>query len=163
MIANHGQSVQYIHDDIGVNSRLDSIQAAVLRVKLRELDQYASARNKAADYYDKAFAHHPKIKTPVRAKNSTHVFHQYTLTLNGVDRDKMKEFLSDKNIPAMIYYPKPLHRQTAYRDFPIAGHGLPVSERLAEEVLSLPMHPYLDAATQDHIVTTLISIMKAHA
>ena len=143
MIANHGQSVQYIHDDIGVNSRLDSIQAAVLRIKLRELDHYAAARNKAADYYDKAFANHPKIKTPVRAKNSTHVFHQYTLTLNGVDRDKMKEFLAEKNIPAMIYYPKPLHTQKAYQNPKYSDADFPITVTLCKNVISLPMHTEL--------------------
>jgi dTDP-4-amino-4,6-dideoxygalactose transaminase len=91
MIANHGQSIQYYHDDIGVNSRLDSIQAAVLRCKLPHLDEYAKARNFAANYYDKAFSGNSKIKTPSRAKNSTHVFHQYTLVLNGVDRNELKD------------------------------------------------------------------------
>jgi len=102
MIAHHGQSKQYIHDVLGVNSRLDTIQAAVLKVKLKQLDNYAKARNNAADFYDKAFANHPKIKTPARAKFSTHVFHQYTLKLNGVDRDKLREFLAERNIPSMI-------------------------------------------------------------
>lgn len=140
MIANHGQSVQYVHDDIGVNSRLDSIQAAILRVKLRELDNYAAARNKAAAYYDKAFANHPKIKTPVRAKNSNHVFHQYTLTLNGVDRDKLKEFLATKEIPAMIYYPKPLHTQKAYESPRYKDADFPITVELCKNVISLPMH-----------------------
>ncbi|HET6990680.1 MAG TPA: DegT/DnrJ/EryC1/StrS family aminotransferase, partial [Bacteroidia bacterium] len=105
MIANHGQSTLYQHDSIGVNSRLDSIQAAVLRIKLRHLDEYAAARNAVADYYDKAFSNHPKLKIPARVKNSSHVFHQYTLTLNGVDRAKLREHLAAKGIPAMIYYP----------------------------------------------------------
>src|SRR6218665_412067 len=100
MIANHGQSVLYVHDSIGVNSRLDSIQAAVLRIKLRELDNYAAARNKAAAFYDKAFANHPKLKTPARVPFSDHVFHQYTLQLNGVDRAALREFLAGKEIPA---------------------------------------------------------------
>ena len=113
MIANHGQSVQYVHDDIGVNSRLDSIQAAILRCKLPHLDEYASARNFAADFYNKAFAANTKIKTPVRASNSTHVFHQYTLLLDGVDRNELREYLASKNIPSMIYYPHPLHHQKA--------------------------------------------------
>ncbi len=95
MIANHGQSVQYVHDSIGVNSRLDTIQAAILKVKLRDLDNYAAARNKAANYYDKAFANHPKLKTPARAKFSNHVFHQYTLQLNGVDRTALREYLAE--------------------------------------------------------------------
>ena len=156
MIANHGQSVQYIHDDIGVNSRLDSIQAAVLRIKLRELDHYAAARNKAADYYDKAFANHPKIKTPVRAKNSTHVFHQYTLTLNGVDRDKMKEFLSEKNIPAMIYYPKPLHTQKAYQNPNYSDADFPITVALCKNVISLPMHTELNEEQLKYITDAVV-------
>src|ERR1019366_7982913 len=108
MIANHGQLVQYVHDSIGVNSRLDSIQAAVLRIKLRNLDNYARVRNKAAEYYDKAFASNPKLKIPARAKYSNHVFHQYTLQLNNIDRNALREFLASKEIPAMIYYPIPL-------------------------------------------------------
>jgi dTDP-4-amino-4,6-dideoxygalactose transaminase len=156
MIANHGQSVQYIHDDIGVNSRLDSIQAAVLRIKLRELDQYAAARNKAADYYDKAFANHSKIKTPIRAKNSTHVFHQYTLTLNGVDRDKMKEFLSEKNIPAMIYYPKPLHTQKAYQNPNYSDADFPITVALCKTVISLPMHTELNEEQLKYITDAVV-------
>ncbi len=143
MIANHGQSVQYIHDDIGVNSRLDSIQAAILRIKLRDLDNYAAARNKAAAYYDKAFANNPKIKTPVRAKNSTHVFHQYTLVLNGIDRDKLREFLATKDIPAMIYYPKPLHHQKAYANPAFTDEKFPITVDLCKKVISLPMHTEL--------------------
>src|SRR5574340_395432 len=108
VIANHGQRVQYYHDEIGVNSRLDNIQAAVLRIKLRHLDEYAAARNRAADFYDKAFAGNKFIKTPARVKHSNHVFHQYTLQLNNVDRDKLREHLSSKGIPSMIYYPVPL-------------------------------------------------------
>lgn len=144
MIAHHGQSVQYVHDVLGVNSRLDTIQAAVLKIKLKHLDEYAAARNKAADYYDKALANHPKLKTPKRVKNSTHVFHQYTLQLNGVDRTALREFLSQRGIPAMIYYPIPLHMQKAYEDSRYKAGDFPVTEDLCKRVLSLPMHTELE-------------------
>lgn len=145
MIANHGQSVQYVHDSIGVNSRLDSIQAAILRIKLRSLDNYCKARNKAADYYDKAFSSNSKITMPARAKNSTHVFHQYTLLLaDGVDRNALREFLAAKGIPAMIYYPIALHMQKAYTDPRYKEGDFPVTENLCKRVISLPMHTELD-------------------
>lgn len=156
MIANHGQSVQYIHDEIGVNSRLDTIQAAILRIKLRKLDQYAVARNKAASYYDKAFANHPKIKTPVKANYSTHVFHQYTLQLDGVNRDGLKEYLATKEIPAMIYYPKPLHMQKAYRDERYKEGDFPITEKLCSSVISLPMHTELDEETLQYITNEVL-------
>ncbi|HLG02527.1 MAG TPA: DegT/DnrJ/EryC1/StrS family aminotransferase [Bacteroidia bacterium] len=160
IIANHGQTVQYYHDMIGVNSRLDSIQAAVLRVKLRHLDEYAAARNHAADYYDKAFANHPKIKTPARAKNSTHVFHQYTLQLNGVDRNKLREHLAGLEIPAMIYYPVPLHLQKAYQDPRYKEGDFPVTEKLCASVISLPMHTELDEETLTYITKSVLEFVK---
>jgi len=160
MIANHGQSVQYYHDSIGVNSRLDSIQAAILRIKLRELDSYAKARNAAAAYYDKAFANHPKVKTPARAKNSTHVFHQYTLQLKGVDRAALKDYLASKDIPAMIYYPVPLHLQKAYTDARYKAGDFPVTEQLCATVISLPMHTELDAETLKYITSEVLSFLN---
>lgn len=160
MIANHGQSVQYVHDSIGVNSRLDSIQAAVLGIKLKHLDEYAAARNKAAAYYDKAFANNPKLKTPARAKNSTHVFHQYTLQLNGVDRAKLKEYLASKDIPAMIYYPIPLHMQKAYHDPRYKEGDFPITEKLCKTVLSLPMHTELDEDTLKYITESILEFVK---
>lgn len=160
MIANHGQSVQYYHDSIGVNSRLDSIQAAILRIKLRELDGYAKARNAAAAYYDKAFANHPKVKTPARAKNSTHVFHQYTLQLKGVDRAALKDYLASKDIPAMIYYPVPLHLQKAYTDARYKAGDFPVTEQLCATVISLPMHTELDAETLKYITSEVLSFLN---
>jgi dTDP-4-amino-4,6-dideoxygalactose transaminase len=156
MIANHGQSVQYVHDSIGVNSRLDSIQAAILRIKLRHLDTYAAARNKAAAYYDKAFANHPKIKTPVRAKNTTHVFHQYTLQLSGVDRNALREFLASKEIPAMVYYPIPLHMQKAYANPRYKEGDFPVTEKLCSSVISLPMHTELDEEQLKYITEAVL-------
>lgn len=160
MIANHGQSVQYVHDSIGVNSRLDSIQAAILRIKLRRLDDFAAARNKAAAYYDKAFANHPKIKTPARAKNTTHVFHQYTLQLNGVDRNALREFLASKEIPAMIYYPIPLHMQKAYTDPRYKEGDFPVTEKLCASVISLPMHTELDEEQLKYISDAVLEFCK---
>jgi dTDP-4-amino-4,6-dideoxygalactose transaminase len=160
MIANHGQSVQYVHDSIGVNSRLDSIQAAILRIKLRQLDAYAAARNKAAAFYDKAFANHPKIKTPMRAKNTTHVFHQYTLQLNGVDRAALREYLASKDIPAMIYYPIPLHMQKAYTDPRYKEGDFPVTEKLCACVISLPMHTELEEEQLTYITDAVLEFCK---
>lgn len=153
MMANHGQSVQYYHDEIGINSRLDSIQAAVLRIKLRHLDQYAAARNHAAAYYDQAFAGNAKVITPVRFANSTHVFHQYTLQLNGVDREGLRNHLADKGIPAMIYYPVPLHLQKAYTDVRYKNGDFPITEELCKKVISLPMHTELTKEQLDLIIS----------
>ncbi len=160
IIANHGQSAQYIHDSIGVNSRLDSIQAAILRIKLRDLDNYATARNKAASYYDKAFANHPKLKTPARASYSNHIFHQYTLQLNGVDRTALREYLASKDIPAMIYYPIPLHLQKAYMDERYKKGDFPVTEQLCASVISLPMHTELDEETLKYITTSILEYLR---
>jgi dTDP-4-amino-4,6-dideoxygalactose transaminase len=113
-IVNHGMYKRYYHDEVGVNSRLDSVQAAVLRVKLPLLDSYNAARRSAADYYDKAFANNPNILTPKRAENSTHVFHQYTLRILNGKRNELQAFLAEKEIPAMIYYPVALRKQKAY-------------------------------------------------
>lgn len=160
MIAHHGQSVQYVHDVLGVNSRLDTIQAAVLKVKLKHLDEYAVARNKAANFYDKAFANNPKLVTPVRAKNSTHVFHQYTLQLVGIDRQKLRDQLSEKGIPAMIYYPIPLHMQNAYKSDRYKQGDFPVTEKLCASVLSLPMHTELDEETLKYITDSVLELIK---
>ncbi len=160
MIANHGQSVQYYHDVVGVNSRLDSIQAAVLRIKLRHLDEYAKARQKAAAYYNKAFANHPKIKTPARSQHSTHVFHQYTLVLEGADRNKLREYLATKDIPAMVYYPVPLHLQKAYKDPRYKEGAFPVTEHLCASVISLPIHTELSEETQSYITGAVLEFLK---
>ena len=156
MIANHGQSVQYVHDSIGVNSRLDTIQAAVLRIKLRHLDEYAQARNKAAAYYDKAFAGNPKIKAPLRVKFSNHVFHQYTVQLSGVDRTGLREFLANAGIPSMIYYPIPLHMQKAYLDPRYKEGDFPITEKLCASVISFPMHTELDEETLKFITDNVL-------
>jgi dTDP-4-amino-4,6-dideoxygalactose transaminase len=159
-IANHGQSKQYIHDKVGVNSRLDSIQAAILRIKLRELDNYSKERNKAANYYDTAFANHPKLKTPARVTFSNHVFHQYTLQLHGVDRDDLRNFLSEKEVPAMIYYPIPLHLQEAYTDPRYTEGDFPVTEQLCASVVSLPMQTELDNEQLKHITDSVLEYLN---
>lgn len=151
-IANHGMVVRYYHDMVGVNSRLDSIQAAVLDVKLKYLDDYIAARQKAAAYYDKAFAGNDNILTPVKSAHSTHVYHQYTLRLQGIDRDALRAELSDKGIPAMVYYPVPLHMQKAYKDARYVEGDFPIAERLSGCVLSLPMHTELDEEQLEYIV-----------
>lgn len=159
-IANHGQTRLYYHDIVGVNSRLDTIQAAVLRVKLKHLDSYATARNRAADYYDRAFKNHPKIKTPARAKNSTHVFHQYTLTLHDVDRDWFSTELEKAGIPNKVYYPIPQHLQKAYNLKNYQAGDLPVSESLSKKVISLPMHSELSSEQLEYITDSLLNILN---
>ena len=149
MIANHGQSKQYYHDIVGCNSRLDSMQAAVLDIKLKHLDEYAEARGKAANFYDKAFANQSKITTPFRASYSSHVFNQYTLILEETNnpanfRDGLKKFLADHKIPSMIYYPVPGHKQKMFAHFNTASLDMPVTDWLTERVISLPMHTELD-------------------
>lgn len=163
MICNHGQSVLYYHDEIGVNSRLDSIQAAILRIKLRHLDEYVAARNKAAAHYDRAFANNPKVKTPARAAKSNHVFHQYTLQLNGVNRDELRHYLADKSIPAMIYYPVPLHMQKAYTDPRYKEGMFPVTEQLCKCVISLPMHTELDEQQLEFITSNVLDFINNHS
>jgi UDP-2-acetamido-2-deoxy-ribo-hexuluronate aminotransferase len=144
MIANHGQNRRYYHELVGCNSRLDSIQAAVLNVKLKKLDEYIDARRAAADFYDNAFKAHPKITTPYRAPYSHHVFHQYTLILEGVDRNGLNEWLAGQHIPSMIYYPVPAHRQQMFAAFGGADYNLATTDWLTERVISLPIHTELD-------------------
>lgn len=155
IIANHGQTRQYYHDEVGVNSRLDSIQAAILRIKLRRLNEYAVARNKAAAWYDKAFADSPEIAIPARYPNSSHVFHQYTLKAKGFDRDALKDFLMEKGVPCMIYYPVPLHLQKAYMDPRYKKGDFPVTEELCDTVFSLPMQTELDQEQLEYITNTV--------
>ncbi len=159
MIAHHGQSVQYVHDVLGVNSRLDTIQAAVLKVKLKKLDEYAAARNHAADYYDKAFGGHGKIVTPARAAYSDHVFHQYTLQINGADRTKLREGLAEKGIASMIYYPIPLHMQKAFASERYGEGDFPVTEKLCASVLSLPMHTELSDEDLAFITSSVLELL----
>lgn len=157
MVANHGQSKQYYHDSIGVNSRLDSIQAAILRKKLPHLDGYNAARKKAADYYTNAFNEVEWLEAPFLDNKSTHVFHQYTLKTKGVDRFELRDYLQNKGVPAMIYYPVPLHLQKAYLDDRYKAGDFPVTEELCETVISLPMHTELTNEIQDFIIETIKS------
>jgi dTDP-4-amino-4,6-dideoxygalactose transaminase len=140
MIANHGQAEKYYHSVIGVNSRLDSIQAAILNVKLKHLDEYCTARKRAADFYDASFSEIEELKTPVRQSNSTHVFHQYTLQVKDGRRDDLQKHLQTSGIPSMIYYPVPLYRQKAFAPFVTSDFVLPITEKLCVSVLSLPIH-----------------------
>jgi len=155
-IVNHGMFVRYYHDLVGVNSRLDSLQAAVLDIKLKRLDNYNESRQRAANYYSAAFADNPHIQTPITASFTNHVFHQYTLILNGVDRDKLVSYMNEKQIPAMIYYPVPLHLQKAYRSERYKAGDFPVSESLSSSVISLPMHTELDEEQLKYIAGSLL-------
>ena len=161
VVVNHGMVVRYYHDYVGVNSRLDSIQAAVLKVKLTRLDDYAAARNKAAEYYDQAFRNHPNLKTPARFDRSTHVFHQYTLVTEGIDRNALQDFLAKKEVPAMIYYPVPLHMQKAYLDPRYKEGDFPVTEHLCRTVISLPMHTELDEEQLEYITSSVLEFFAS--
>lgn len=160
MIANHGQSVQYVHDLIGVNSRLDALQAAILRVKLKYLDQYTQARQDVALRYNEAFKDFPQIANPYLADYSTHVYHQYTLKLNGTERDDMKNWLAEQGIPSMIYYPLPLHHQKAFSNSIYKADELKITEDLCQRVLSLPMSPNLDIEQQNYIIHKIKEYLK---
>ena len=165
MIANHGQARQYHHDVVGCNSRLDTIQAAILDIKLKQLDEYNTARKAAADFYDKAFEGHPKIKTPFRAGYSKHVFHQYTLLLedgnnSSVLRNELKEFLAGHKIPSMIYYPVPGHRQKMFEQFNVASQVMPVTDWLTERVFSLPVHTELDEEQLQFISSKMLEFLE---
>ena len=157
MTANHGQKVKYHHDIIGCNSRLDTIQAAVLEVKLRHLDGYCEARRTAAHRYNEMLQGVDGIELPVEVHYSTHVYHQYTLKVADGRRDALKEFLASKGIPSMIYYPLPLHRQKAYAQ---DGTGLKIAEALADSVLSLPMHTELSVEAQERIAGAVAGFFK---
>jgi dTDP-4-amino-4,6-dideoxygalactose transaminase len=161
MMANHGQNKRYYHAHVGVNSRLDSIQAAILDIKLKHLDAYAEKRREAAAHYDKAFAGMDQLVVPVRQHNSTHVFHQYTLKVKDGKRDELQTYLKEKGLPSMIYYPVPLYEQEAYK-----GLGdrqvdfLPVTDQLCKEVISLAMHSELNQEQLEHITETVKSFWK---
>ncbi|MFZ6000482.1 MAG: DegT/DnrJ/EryC1/StrS family aminotransferase [Bacteroidota bacterium] len=153
MMANHGQRIKYHHDSIGINSRLDTLQAAVLNVKLKYLDEYTRKRNEVARYYDEALAGISEVKTPVRMKYSTHVFHQYTLRVEK--RDELKKFLESKGVPTMIYYPVPLHFQNAYRRAEFGPGSFPVTEALSKTVISLPIHTEMTDEELAYITQTI--------
>ena len=158
-ITNHGMQVRYYYDRVGVNSRLDTIQAAILNVKLKHLNNYNEARLKAADYYDNAFASNPHIQIPYRVPWSSHIFHQYTLQIKNGQRDQLKQNLEKAGIPAMIYYPVPLHLQTAYKHLNYSKEDFPVTSRLCESVLSLPMHTELDEEQLKYISAKVLEFL----
>lgn len=156
MLVNHGQSKQYYHDSIGVNSRLDSIQAAILNVKLNFLDKYIEARRKAAAYYNKAFQNSKFITVPFEAKYGKHVYHQYTIKVTQ-GRNELQKHLAAKQIPSMIYYPVPAHLQKAYSYYGFAKGDFPVTEKLCEQVISLPMHTELDEEQLNYIIENVLN------
>jgi UDP-2-acetamido-2-deoxy-ribo-hexuluronate aminotransferase len=162
MIANHGQKIKYHHDMIGVNSRLDTLQAAVLNVKLKYIEEYERARNDVAEFYDRELSSLPFLETPFRSLYSTHVFHQYTVQTKGIDRDAFKAYLESKGIPSMIYYPVPLHLQQAYRRDEYPEGSFQITERLSETVLSLPIHTEMKVSQLSYICE-VIKQFPAHA
>jgi UDP-2-acetamido-2-deoxy-ribo-hexuluronate aminotransferase len=163
MISNHGQSKQYHHDVVGCNSRLDNLQAAILRIKLRNLDRFNTSRREVADHYDAFFSQFPEIKTPKRAENSTHVFHQYTLQVEGIDRNEMRAFLAEKEIPAMIYYPIPAHKQKMFEAFGSGDTILPITDWLTERVISLPIHTEMTKEQLNTICNGVAEFVKVNS
>lgn len=161
MIANHGQNRRYYHDRVGVNSRLDAMQAALLHVKLKALDEFSAARRKAADYYDAAFAELEEVQTPYRAPYSSHVFHQYTLLVPADQRDALQAHLQAAEVPCMIYYPLPLHEQAAFEGFARKAKAeLPNTEMLCQQVISLPMHSELEADQLAYVAEQVKAFFK---
>lgn len=161
MIANHGQSKKYYHEVLGVNSRLDTLQAAILEIKLKYLNNYSDARNSAASYYDQHLKQISEIQTPFRAGNSSHVFHQYTIQVLNGKRDALQQYLKTQNIPSMIYYPLPLFDQNAFKAIGRCTGDLAISTRLCQQVLSLPIHTEMDESRLNYIVKTIHSFFYA--
>jgi UDP-2-acetamido-2-deoxy-ribo-hexuluronate aminotransferase len=159
-IANHGMKVKYHHDDIGINSRLDTIQAAILRVKLKHLDLFNQARRNVAEKYDEAFESCHSLLVPERVPYSTHIFHQYTLKVTNGKRDELKKYLESKKIPSMVYYPGPLHVQEAYKYLGYNEMEFPVTTKLCKEVLSLPMHPDMEQDQIDYIINNILNFFS---
>jgi UDP-2-acetamido-2-deoxy-ribo-hexuluronate aminotransferase len=160
MIANHGQSKRYYHDVVGCNSRLDTIQAAILNVKLPHLDEYIEARRAVALKYDQAFSGNPKIRTPYRDPRTKHVFHQYTVILDGPDRDGLNKFLAEHNIPSMIYYPVPAHRQKMFAAFGGGDYQLEITDWLTERVISFPIHTEMQEEQQELIISKVLEYIN---
>lgn len=160
MVASHGAAKRYYHDIVGINSRLDTLQAAILQIKLPHLDTYIRERIRAADFYDQAFANNKHIRSPFRASYSKHVFHQYTIQLEGVDRNGLQEHLQTKNIPSMLYYPVPAHAQKMFSSYHTADLDLPNTNWLTSRVLSLPMHTELDEEQLQHITTSVLEYVN---
>ena len=160
MIANHGQKKRYYHEMVGCNSRLDTVQAAVLRIKLRHLDAYNAARTKVADAYDAAFKGHRALTIPYRAPYNDHGFHQYTLIVDGASRDGLVEHLTENGIPSMIYYPVPAHRQKMFDYLNAAATELPITDWLTDRVISLPIHTEMEADQQEFIISTVLEYLN---
>ncbi len=160
MIANHGQQKRYYHELVGCNSRLDSIQAAILNIKLANLDQYNTARQQVAARYNAAFAGNPKIITPFKAAYCTHVYHQYTLVLDGVNRDELVSHLAEKKIPSMIYYPVPGHKQEMFASFKLPEYHLAITDWLTERVVSLPIHTEMDNDQLEYITKNVLEFIN---
>lgn len=160
MVANHGQQKRYYHEVVGCNSRLDSIQAAILNIKLKKLDEYNAARQSVAAYYNNAFAGNEKISTPYVAPYSTHVYHQYTMLLNGVDRDALVTHLSEHKIPSMIYYPVPGHKQDMFKNFHLPTYELATTDWLTERVISLPVHTEMDKEQLEYITQEVLNFVN---
>jgi len=160
MVANHGQSKRYYHDMVGCNSRLDTIQAAILEIKLRYLDEYINARRAVADFYDSAFKNNSRLTTPYRSNDSRHVFHQYTLLLEGVNRDELHQFLADNRVPSMIYYPVPAHRQQMFASYNSSDIDLPVTDSLTEKVISLPIHTEMEEEQLQLIASKVLEFVN---
>jgi dTDP-4-amino-4,6-dideoxygalactose transaminase len=163
MIANHGQVIKYNHEVVGCNSRLDTIQAAILKIKLKDLDNYCAARQKVAAYYDKAFASVKQIRIPARNPKSSHVFHQYTVKLNGVDRTALVDYLSENGIPSMVYYPIPAHKQGMFKTFGKENQDLPVTNLLTSQVLSFPIHTEMEEEQLVYITKHIIHFINTNA
>ena len=162
-IANHGQVIKYHHEVVGCNSRLDTIQAAILKIKLKELDKYCSARQKVAEFYDNEFASIPQITVPAREPKSTHVFHQYTVKLNGVDREALVNYLAEHGIPSMIYYPLPAHKQGMFKSFGKENQDLPITNLLTTQVLSFPIHTEMEIEQLQYITKHIIHFIQTTA
>jgi UDP-2-acetamido-2-deoxy-ribo-hexuluronate aminotransferase len=161
-IANHGMKIRYHYNDIGVNSRLDTLQAAILRVKLKYLDRFNNSRKAAAGYYDEVLGGCPDILVPQREKYSSHIFHQYTIRVKNGKRDELKKHLNEHGIPSMVYYPGPLHMQEAYRYLGYWESDFPVTNALCKEVLSLPMHTEMDEDQLEYITRTILNFFERH-
>ncbi|MFN3667112.1 MAG: DegT/DnrJ/EryC1/StrS family aminotransferase [Sediminibacterium sp.] len=160
MVANHGQQKRYYHEVVGCNSRLDSIQAAILNIKLKKLDEYNAARQSVAAFYNKAFKGNEHIITPHVADYSKHVYHQYTLVLNNVDRDGLVAHLAEHKIPSMIYYPVPGHKQDMFKSFGLPDYQLATTDWLTERVISLPVHTEMDTEQLTYITETVLNFVN---
>jgi dTDP-4-amino-4,6-dideoxygalactose transaminase len=160
MIANHGQEKKYYHKVLGCNSRLDTIQAAILNIKLNHLDKYSQSRNQMASFYDQALASIAALQIPQRQEGSTHVFHQYTLKVKNGKRNELQKYLANNGIPSMIYYPLPLYKQEAFQQFVSDDFKLPIAEELCDQVLSLPIHTEMNIDKMNFICSSVQSFFK---